>query len=88
MSIRLLREDDRGQIYQCQGFKVFYKIKGSVSGNNDINPEKKIYLITGTAEITKGTRTKTVHAPTYMEIPANTFHKIIALTNISFIILD
>lgn len=88
MSIQILREDERGQIYQCEGFKVFYRIKNSISGDNDINPEEKIYLITGSAEITQGTKTWTASAPAYIEIPANTYHKITALTNISFIILD
>ncbi|PID52572.1 MAG: hypothetical protein CR972_01295 [Candidatus Moraniibacteriota bacterium] len=88
MSIQLLKKDERGRVYQCNGFKLFYRIKNSVSGNNDTNLEEKIYVITGTIEVTRNAETKIINAPEYTEIPANTYHKITAVTDTSFIVLD
>ncbi|MBT3230922.1 hypothetical protein HN358_04060 [Candidatus Uhrbacteria bacterium] len=86
--MKLIREDSDGQKYQADGFKLYYRNKGSISGDNENNPYEKVYLITGEAKVTIKNLDSIVQSPTYFEIPANTYHKIEAITEISFIIFD
>lgn len=84
--MKLIKENDKGKTYQADGFKIFYRHKDSISGDNAKNPEELIYLIAGSAEITLRNDTWTIEAPAKIEFPANTYHKIKALTDISFIL--
>ncbi|UZR97508.1 hypothetical protein [Chondrinema litorale] len=86
MDITLLKENEYGKTYQADGFKILYRNKGTTIGDNDINAEELIYIITGSAEITLRDKTWKVDAPAKIEFPAKTYHKIEALTDISFIL--
>ena len=84
----MIKKDDKGQKYQADGFKLYYRNKGSISGDNEKNPYEKIYLIIGEARVTIDDSDSVMQSPAYFEIPANTYHKIEALTDNSFIILE
>ena len=86
MDVKLIKEDKSGKVYQADNFKIFHRKKDSVSGDNEENPKELIYLITGSAEFTLEEETKSVEAPFVIEIPEKTYHKILAITDISFII--
>ena len=86
MEIKLTKEDERGKTYQAGDFMIFYRHKDTISGDNSENVKELIYLITGSAEITIKGKTWKAEAPAKIEIPAETYHKIKALTDISFII--
>lgn len=88
MKVELIKEDDRGKVYQTDGFKIFYRNKGTVSGDNSENIEELIYLVTGSANVTLKDSTQIVNAPEKIEFPANTYHKIEAITDISFILYE
>ncbi len=88
MELKLIKEDTKGRVYQIDNFKIFYRYKGTVSGDNSENKKELVYLIAGKAKITIKKSTKTMEAPAKIKIPAKTYHKIKALTDISFIIFD
>jgi len=86
--MKLIKENEKGKNYQADNLKILYRYKGTIAGDNSENVEELIYLITGTAEITLKDSTKTVEAPAKIEFPAKTYHKIKALTDISFIMFE
>jgi len=86
--MELIKENEKGKTYQADDFKILYRNKGTISGDNAENPEELIYLTTGSAEITLKDKTWTVEAPAKIEFPAKTYHKIKALTDISMIVFE
>ncbi len=86
--MKLIKENEKGKTYQADGFKILYRYKDSIAGDNDINPYEKIYFITGSAEITLEDKIWTTDSPTHVEFPAKTYHKIKALSDISFIVFE
>ena len=85
--MKLIKENEKGKTYQTENFKIVYRNKGTISGDNSENAEELIYLVSGSAEITLKDKTWTVEAPAKIEFPAKTYHKIKALTDICFILL-
>lgn len=57
-----------------------------ITGNNSENVKELIYFITDSAEITLKNKTWIIESPAKIKFPANTYHKIKALTDISFIL--
>ena len=88
MVVKLIKENGMGKTFETEKFKILYRIKDSIGGNNTINPEEVIYFITGKAQITLEEKTWNVEAPAKVHFPAKTYHKIKALTDISFIIFE
>ena len=86
--MKLIKENEKGKTFQADDFKILYRNKDAIAGDNSENSEELIYLITGSAEVTVEETTNTVEAPAKIEIPAKTYHKIKALTNISFILFE
>jgi len=86
--MKLIKETDKGKVYQAYEFKIIYRYKDTISGDNEENVEELIYLVQGSAEITLKDKTWTVEAPAKIEFPAKTYHKIKALTDISFILIE
>ena len=86
--MKLLKENEKGKTYQVKDFKIFYRNKDSISGDNSENVEEEIYLISGSAEVTLKESTKIVNAPAKIDFPAKTYHKIKALTDIIFILIE
>ena len=88
MELKLLKENEKGKTYQAKNCKILYRNQGSIAGDNSVNPYELIYLITGKAEITLEYKTQIIEAPIKIEFPEKTYHKIKALTDISFVIFD
>ena len=87
--MELLKENDKGKTFQSDNnFKILYRNKGSVAGDNSVNPYELIYFITGSAKITLENKTWDIKAPCKIEFPAKTYHKIEAITDISFILFE
>lgn len=84
----LIKDNEKGKLYQADGFTVAYRYKGTDSGDNAVNPEEIIYLISGSIEFTLGQQTETVKSPAQLHIPANTYHKLHALEDITFLIFN
>jgi len=86
--VKLIKDNEKGKTYQTDNFKIFYRYKDTISGDNAENGEELIYLVEGSAEVTLKDTTSTVKAPTKIEFPAKTYHKIKALTDITFILFE
>lgn len=86
--MEIIKDNEKGKVYQTSDFKIVYRYKDTISGDNSENVEEKIYLIQGSAEVTLEDSTKIIKAPAKIEFPANTYHKIKALTDISFIMFE
>jgi hypothetical protein len=88
--MKLIKSDEKGKTFETStpNFKVLYRNKNSIAEDNTENPEELIFLITGDAEITLKKKTWTATAPTQINFPTNTYHKIKALTDISFIVFE
>lgn len=86
--MKLIKENDKGKTFQADGFKILYRYKNKIAGDNAINPKETIYFVTGSAEITLRDKTWTIMAPNKIEFPSKTYHKIKALSNISFIVFE
>ena len=84
--MELIKDNEKGKVYQSDKFQIFYRNKDSISGDNSENVEEEIYLVSGEAEITLREEVKIIKAPIKIEIPAKTYHKIKALTDIIFIL--
>jgi len=88
MKVKLVKEDGKGKIYQIDDFKIYYRNKDTISGDNSENKAEIIYFITGSAEITIENAVWQAEAPAKIEIPAKTYHKIRALSDISFVLFE
>jgi len=88
MNIKLIKENEKGRVYQVDDLKIYYRNKNTISGDNLKNTKETIYLITGSAEITIKDTMWTAEAPAKIEIPAKTSHKIRALSDISFVLFE
>lgn len=88
MTIELLKENEKGKTYQAPEMKILYRNAGTIAGDNKINPKELIYFITGSAMVTLEDKTWKIEAPAQVEFPANTYHNIKALTDISLVIFE
>jgi len=86
--MKLIKENEKGRTYQANGFKILYRYKDMIAGDNSENVKELIYFITGSAEITLKDKTWIIKSPAKVEFPANTYHNIKALTDISFILFE
>jgi len=86
--MKLIKEDSKGKTYGDDFLKVFYRNKGSISGDNAENIEEIIYLVEGSAKVTLKDSVEILEAPAKIEFPAKTYHKIEALTDICFILRE
>ena len=86
MEIKLIKDKKEGKNYQADDFKIYYRYKGAIAGDNSDNVKEIIYLITGKAEVTLKDSAWIADAPAKIEFPAKTYHKIKALTDIAFVL--
>lgn len=86
MKLDLIKSNAKGKTYQADGFEILYRYKGVIAGDNSENSEEIIYLINGEAEVTINDETVTLKSPAKFKIPAKTYHKIKAVTDIAFIL--
>ncbi len=84
--MKIIKNDLKGKTYQSDNFKIIYRNKGVILGNNSENKKELIYLINGSIKLTINDKTEVVKAPAKINIPANTYHKIEALNKISLIL--
>ena len=88
MEIKLIKENEKGKTFQADGFKILYRYKGKIAGDNSINVKELIYFITGSAKITLKDKTWIINSPAKIKFPEKTYHKIEALTDINFIVFE
>jgi len=86
--MKLIAENEKGKTYQADGFKVLYRNAGSVSGDNDINVEEYMCLVSGTVDVTIEQETTQYNAPASFHIPAKTYHKLKAVEDIIIVMVE
>jgi len=87
--MKFIKEKNGFKSYKSEdGFKVYYGIKGAVSGDNDINPEETICLISGKIKVIIGDIEDELSAPVEIKILAKTYHKIEALSDVVFLVFE
>ena len=86
--MKLIKENSKGKTYQAKGFKILYRNKDAISGDNSINVRETLYLIKGSAEVTLRNTVKIIKAPAKFKFPAKTHHKIKALTEIILVMFE
>ena len=85
--MKLINNNEKGKVYSGSDLKIFYRKNRSISGDNDVNSYEKIYLIKGEVELTIADKVRNITAPAEFEIPENTYHKIVALKDVVFVLL-
>ena len=86
--MKKIKSDERGTVYRADGFKIFYRKKGSISSDSKDNPHEVIYFIEGEAKVTEGSNSQIVCSPAKFEFPARKYHKIEALTDVTFLVFE
>lgn len=86
--MKLIKENKKGKTYQATDFKIAYRYKWTIAWDNAKNQKEIIYFISGKAKITLWDEAWEIQAPRQVIFPANTYHKIEALTDISFILFE
>ena len=86
--MKLIKENEKGKTYQTDKFKILYRNKDTISGDNEVNVEELLYLVSGKAEITLKDSAWIAEAPAKIEFPAKTYHKIKAITDIILILIE
>ena len=84
--INIIKQDERGTIYDCGKSKFISRHKGTISANHRHEDREIIYLVEGKVELTIGDETKIVEAPIKIDIPAGEYHKLVAFTDISLVL--
>ena len=84
--IKIIKSDERGIIYNCGKSRFISRKKGTVGADHSHESPEIIYLVKGEIELTIGNETKTVKAPIMFKINSDIYHKIVALTDIQFVI--
>ena len=83
--LRIIKSDERGIMYDCDKLNFISRKKGTVNADHSHDDYEILYLVKGEAELTIGDDTKIVKAPIKIEIPENTYHKLIALSDIEIL---
>lgn len=83
--LEIIKSDERGIMYNCDKVKFLFRKKATINANRSHEDLEVLYLVKGEAKLTIGDKTKTVKAPIKIEIPRNTCHKLVALTDIELI---
>ena len=75
-------EDERGRVFDLGSYEYVARAKDSVSGDHVHEVSEDIYLMEGTAMLSVAPETVEFTAPAKVTVPAKTYHKLVALTDI------
>ena len=81
----IIKEDERGTIWDCDSYNFISRKKGTVRANHVHEGAETLYLVLGRAELTVGDQTQIVEALIKIEIEADQYHQLIALTDIGLL---
>lgn len=85
-SVKIIKSDERGVIYDCGKSSFIARKKGSISADHIHTDAETVYLVKGEIELTIGEETKIVKAPVKFSCSGNIYHKLVALTDIELVI--
>jgi len=78
----ITKSDERGVIYSCDCVEWILRGKDTISANHSHSEKEVLFLLEGEIELTVGEQVRKLKAPVKVDIPSNTYHKILALTDI------
>lgn len=84
--IKIVKQDERGIIYDCGASNFIVRKKGTISANHMHDDDETIYLVEWEIELTIDQDTQITKAPIMFTIKSNTYHKLVALTDIKLVI--
>jgi mannose-6-phosphate isomerase-like protein (cupin superfamily) len=84
--IVLYKQNEKWKSYKTNNFDIFYRNASTIAGDNEINKYEHVFLVSWQAKITIKDKYKVVYSPCEFEFPANTYHKIEAITDIIFLV--
>ncbi len=84
--IKVIKSDERGIIYDCGKSSFITRKKGTIGANHTHKDREIIYLVKGKIELTISDETQVVKAPIMFKVGPNVYHKVVALTDIDFVI--
>ncbi len=84
--IEIMKDDERGVLYQCGEARFIFRKKGSMSANHTHADPETLWLVEGEIEMTVGDEVKILKAPIGIDIEPNTYHKVMALTDIRMVL--
>lgn len=79
------REDKRGKVYDCDKVKLIRRKKGSESADHEHKHSEVLFLLRGEIRLSIGDLSRPVSAPKRINIPAWSYHKYVALSDIELI---
>ena len=79
------KKSEENEVYDCEKMKFLIKKKESKSKEHSHEKTEHIFLVEGKIKLFLAGKEKTIEAPVKIEIPANTKHKLIALTEIKLL---
>lgn len=84
-TLRTIKADERGVMYDCGKLKYIFRKKGTISANHVHEDPEVLYLVNGEIELTVDEETQNVSAPIRIDIPPETYHRLIALSDIALL---
>lgn len=84
--IHIIKSDERGVIYDCGKSNFIHRKKWTISADHQHESPETIYLVSWEVELTIANETIIVESPVTFSIPWNTYHKLVALTDIDMVI--
>lgn len=83
--IPITKSDKRGIIYDCDKINFIVRKKGTISADHSHPEGETFFLIDGEIKITVGKKTKTIKALAKVSVPPDTYHKLVAITDIKLL---
>ena len=80
--LRIIKSDKRGIMYDCDKLNLISRKKGTINADHTHKDSEILYLIQGEVELTIGDESKVIKAPLKIEIPSDTYHRLIALSDV------
>jgi len=80
--IKIIEQNKEYIAYDCDAMLYVHLQKWAVVSDHTHTHQETVFLMAGTAEMIIGNKIQTIISPKKIVIPANTYHKFTALTEV------
>ena len=80
--IKIIEQNKEYVAYDCDAMLYVHLQKWAIVSDHTHTHQETVFLMAGTVEMIMGNETQTITAPQKIVIPANTYHKFTALTDV------
>ena len=81
-NVAILEQYDGCKAYDCDSIYYIRLAPWTVASDHTHDKEERVFLMEGKAEIILGSKLYIIEAPKKITIPANTYHKFTAITDV------